>query len=251
MIKIAVCDDHELIRKQLYNHINDYLDARELTANIELFSSGTSLITKIENYEEYDCVFLDIDLNDIINGVEVARIIRQKYKKKTFIIFVTSYDEYKNKVFSLHTFDYINKPFDSKQIYQVLDDLFYWFNDNKSKNCIKMQFKTVNGYISLDINEILYFEYRNRRIDIITNDNVYHMYERMKVLFKSLEKYGFLIPHVSYIINPMHIKFYISADNLIKMTNNNNIPISQLKAKEFRTKYNNFIKENGKLKNGC
>lgn len=250
MISIVVCDDQEIIRNQLKNHISTYIDERKIEVKIDEFSSGIQLLKKIKCGEKYDCIFLDIDLKENINGIDIAKLIRNEYKKKIIIIFVTSYTQYQNRVLSLHTFDYINKPFKSAQIYKVLDDFFYWVYEEKKQEKLKIQFKTINGIVSLDIEEILYFEYSHRRINIVTESTVYYMYESMKRLSIKLEQYLFIMPHTSFLINPKYIKLYSRSNNVIVMMNGASIPISQLKIKDFRMKYNKFLKTKGMLVNG-
>ncbi len=247
MLNIAICDDDLLTRTQLYNIICDYLDIKYISVAIDCYSSGINFLKKLDDGINYSCIFLDIDLKEDLNGVDIARLIRTHYKQKMIIVFVTSFTEYRNRVFSLHTFDYIDKPFKNKQIYNVLDDLFFWLNE-ESVFEEKLQFKTIDGLISFKKSQILFFEFLDRRVNIVTKTDTYYMYQTMKNTYKYVESYGFSIPHSSYIINLESIKVFLKIDNKVIMINNAVIPVSQLKKNKFSMNYLNFIKEKGMLR---
>ncbi len=238
-IKIAICDDEKLIHKQLGNAISMYMSSRNLDYDIFYFSQGIDLL-EICNQIDFAFIFLDIDLGHY-NGVDIAKSIRQRQHKPVNIVFVTNFPEYQTKVISIHIFDYLIKPIQNTQIYNVLDDLMFWYNKEGKKQKERIVFKTINGLVTIYIEEILYFEYNSRRIDIVTKEHTYHMYGKIKDLYKEMEKYNFAFPHAAYIINMREIKQYFKTENKLIMTNNEEIPISQLRSKELKKKYVNFI----------
>ena len=239
MLKIGICDDDELTRKQLNNIISDYLNSRKYTYQLFSYSTGSDLLNNCKNID-FSFVFLDIDLGKE-NGVETAKAIRKIQNKPINIVFVTSYPEYQTKVLSIHTFDYIIKPIINSQIYDVLDDLLFWQNMDMSQEKERIRFKTIQGLVTLYIDEILYFEYKNRRIDIITAKTIYHMYDKIKNIAALMKEYDFISPHAAYVINMKEIKQYLNSQNIIIMTNEYSIPISQLRAKMFRKEYIAYI----------
>lgn len=239
MIKIAICDDEELPRKQLGNLVSEYCSRRKIENKIFYFSTGYDLLEKNLD-DNFSFIFLDIDLGEK-NGVEIAKKIRNMQITQPNIVFVTGYEEFMNKVLSIHTFDYILKPIDKNRVTSVLDDLVFWYNSDKNKTREKMRFKTIDGVVTLYLDEILYFEYKNRRIDIITLNNIYHMYSKMKDIAKLLKKFNFCVPHAAYVVNLAEIDRYMKNDNQIFMSNNEPIPISQLKARQFKKEYIHFL----------
>lgn len=245
MIKLAICDDELHTRNQILNIIENYIEKRKIKVEICLYSSGESLLNDLNEGKVFSCLFLDIDLNESINGLEVASKIRETYQNKMFIVFVTSFTEYQSQVFSLHTFDYVTKPFKNNSITKILDDFFFWYNEQENTELIKLSFKTIDGIISINKDDIIYFEYFNRRINIITKDGMYHMYGKMKDIAKKLRNYDFVMPHASYIVNINEIKIFSKPNYSITMTDNNKIPISQLKIKSFNDDYMNFLRDKG------
>lgn len=238
-IKIAICDDEEIIRKQISNTIIEYFSLKNIEIELFEYSDGCSLLKDCNQFI-FSFIFLDIDLGEH-NGVEIAKTIRKIQVNPVNIVFVTSYAEYQTKVLSIHTFDYLLKPIDKKAIYKVLDDLMFWYNSEKSSSKERVTFKAINGFITVYIDDLLYFEYNNRRVDIVTKNQTYHMYDKIKSIVLKMNRYDFVSPHAAYVINMKGVSQYIKSENKIIMTNGKNIPISQLKTKKFKEEYMNYI----------
>ena len=239
MLKIGICDDDQLIQKQIGNLISNYFYNKQYKFDLYFYSTGMDLLNTC-NTIDFSFIFLDIDLGKE-NGVEVAKSIRKIQNSPINIVFVTSYSEYQTKVFSIHTFDYLIKPIINSQVYKVLDDLLFWHNSDINNIKERIRFKTIHGLITICIDEILYFEYKNRRIDIVTRNTVYHMYDKIKNIAVLMDKYDFVSPHAAYVINMKEISQYLKSENTIIMTDGNKIPISQLKSKMFKNKYIAYI----------
>lgn len=205
------------------------------------YVSGIDLLESSKKID-FSFIFLDIDLGEY-NGVEIAKIIRKKQNKPVNIIFVTNCVEFQTKVISIHIFDYLIKPVCNDKLYKVLDDLMFWYNKEGSKQRERVRFKTIDGLITIAVDDIIYFEYNNRRIDIITVDEVYHMYGKIKDIDKKMERYNFISPHAAYVINMKEINKFLKSENKLIMSNEENIAISQLRSKKFRVKYMDFINE--------
>lgn len=239
MLNIGVCDDDLLIQKQIGNAISNYLSNKNYKYNLYYYSTGIDLLKACDNIN-FSFIFLDIDLGNE-NGVEIAKSIRKIQNKPINIVFATSYPEYQTKVLSIHTFDYLIKPIVNSQIYKTLDDLLFWHNTNTSQEKERIRFKTIHGLITLCIDEILYFEYVNRRLNIVTKNTVYHMYDKVKNIATLMSKYDFVSPHSAYVINMKEINKYLKSENMLIMSNGNKIPISQLRTKTFRKQYMDYI----------
>lgn len=238
-LKIAICDDEEIIRKQLGNVMSDYLSVRNIKFKIYYYISGMDLLDANSDIV-FSFIFLDIDLGKY-NGVEIAKSIRNKQRKPVNIIFVTSYIEYQTKVISIHTFDYLIKPIKNDILYKVLDDLLFWYNEEGSKLKDRVRFKTISGIITVYVEDILYFEYNNRRIDIVTKNAVYHMYGKIKDLNKEMKKYGFVSPHAAYVVNMTEVSQFLKSKNKLIMSDEKIIPISQLRLKQFADAYLRYV----------
>ena len=82
VLKIAVCDDKEKWQNNVVRLLNK-IDSRH---KVEAFVNGTDLLN---SKTRFDIIYLDIQMPEI-NGIEVARKIRQR-DKDVILIFLTNY----------------------------------------------------------------------------------------------------------------------------------------------------------------
>ena len=107
MFKIAVCDDEEIFRKNIYKIIMKYMDENGCPCEIDEFASGREFISLGINMAKYDIVFLDINMDEI-DGMETAQEIR-KVSNDIFIVFVTAFISYAVEGYSVNAIRYILK----------------------------------------------------------------------------------------------------------------------------------------------
>ena len=242
MINIAICDDMLLHQNHLQDMIVEYFQDKSQRYAIYTYSSGQQLLKDV-GITDFHFIFLDIDLGSDF-GVDIAKSLRLKEKKASQIVFVTSHPDYKSEVISIHTFDYLVKPIQKDKLFQVIDDLIFFLFPI---NCPVVSFKTIEGVVSLKIDDIIAFEYRNRKIHIITTNHAYEMYDKVKTVLSKMSVYDFISPHNAYIINLNHIKLFQKSLYQLTMSNELIVPISQLKTKEFRQAYFDFLSHKGRI----
>lgn len=236
MLSIYICDDEEIIRKQIENDVKCYFMDYPSEYEITLFDNGRSLLRKIRE-GKFDVLFLDIDLGDS-HGIKIAKIIRQ-INKKVKIIFITSYKNYKSEAFSVRAFGYIDKPATREQIYKQLRDIQKYA---EAENMVKfLKFETLNGVLNIEIKDIIYFENSNRKIKIVTFNNVFYMKQKISTLTIELEKFNFYCPHVSFLVN---LDYVVDIKNyIVYLINDIQIPLSQRKAAAFQKAMNNYFEQ--------
>ncbi len=238
MLRIGICDDQKEIIDEIERIVSDYLNDKHIIFSIIKFYSGGQLKNEML-YKKVDCLFLDIDLGED-NGVTIAQQIREDVYDKMTIIFVTGDSSYQTKVLPLHTFDYILKPFKKADIEKTLSDYLKW-NKDKIMKKIVFNLKTKNGNEVIVEDDIIYIEYINRKIVVNTTNNYYEINMTLKAFYEMLSYEKFFIPHNAFIINVEKVKSFKSSLFNIVMINDKNIPISQKRLKEFKSKYNDYI----------
>jgi len=107
---------------------------------------------------------------------------------------------------------------------------------------LAVEFLTDKGLKSIAVSKILYFEYINRKIRIKTQSNEYYCDDTLRNIVSLVGSYGFLQPHKSFIVNLKNITRIKNYS--VSMSDGSIIPLSQKKSKEFRAKYNEYMKEN-------
>lgn len=228
MFKVAVCDDEKLIVQQ----ITDYIKSFRMLCLVDAYESGEGLI---RGHKEYDVIFLDIDMKGI-NGIKTAQKVRS-YDKKVKIIYVTGYDDYRNYAFSVHAFAYLLKPVSRENIHRQLEEVLAYTADEEPEQMLR--FETEDGVHEVNVKDIYYFEYADRKIHMRTKAGVLRMHGSITAMAVKMESYGFYMPHKSFSVNLFYVKNIKGYD--IHMMDGSLIPLSQKKSVEFREKLSHYM----------
>lgn len=228
MYKIAVCDDEEAVSAQVKELITEW----NPSVDVVCFSSGEELL---ENYQSYEAVFLDIDMAGM-NGIETGKAIR-KMDKDTKIVYLTAYRDYVSGAFGVHAFQYLLKPVNKKAIWNVLEEIFRYTKSAEKK--IILDFHTVDGSLCLPVERIYFFEYENRKIRIVTDEEQYYMADKIGNVAKRMAEFGFSMPHQSFVVNMFHVKNV--KNQQIFLDNGMDIPLSQKKQKIWKQELMEYL----------
>ena len=228
MYKIAVCDDEEAVSAQVKELITEW----NPSVDVVCFLSGEALL---ENYQSYEAVFLDIDMAGM-NGIETGKAIR-KMDKDTKIVYLTAYRDYVSGAFGVHAFQYLLKPVNKKAIWNVLEEIFRYTKAAEKK--IILDFHTVDGSLCLPVERIYFFEYENRKIRIVTDEEQYYMADKIGNVAKRMAEFGFSMPHQSFVVNMFHVKNV--KNQQIFLDNGMEIPLSQKKQKIWKQELMEYL----------
>lgn len=231
MIKIGICDDDKNIVSKIKTYIDEYPKEAFI---INTYNSGEELLNL---NEKFDVIFLDIDMVGI-DGIETAKRLRI-YDKDVKIIYVTSYSDYRNLAFKVHAFSYLNKPINKEEIFNELDEIILYSNNNKEEELLL--FDTNEGIIRIKPSDIYYFEYIDRKVKIKAVNKTYIIKEKITNIAKKMESYDFVMPHKSFTVNLYHIKSIKAYD--IYIVDGSIIPLSQKKSVAFRESLNDFLEK--------
>lgn len=232
MIKIAVCDDEESIRKKLILIVKECFEEMNRPVWVAEFRSGLGLL---KSHIRFDIIFLDVEMPKL-DGIETAAQLR-KCDVNSKIIYVTNYGNYKGKALKVHAFDYISKPVREKEILEVLAEAIRYLDQASEKR--RYAFETKEGIITLELDDIYSFEYLSRKVIINSSQGKYEATYSLKELLGKFRKYNFASPHKSFIVNLLHVKFIKSFE--VFMENGEKIPLAQKRAVEFKAEFNDFL----------
>ena len=235
MLNIFLCDDEKKITDQLSKYIDDYYSNTSIEYKVNICNSGLELKELIEQRKNMDILFLDIDLKDS-NGITLARKIRT-IDKKVKIIFISNHKNFKSAAFSVRAFGYVDKPTNKEQIHQHLEDIK---NYSKAEtDDIILKFETMEGFININIKDIIYFESSNRKIYIHTFSNTYKMNQQISKLYTNMSPYNFERPHSSFLVN---LDYVIGIKNyIVYMVKDIEIPLSQRKSTKFHQAVDHYL----------
>jgi Response regulator of the LytR/AlgR family len=228
-LKIAVCDDEPQMANVIGEYVREYF-LEECT--LDFFYSGHEFLS---SDKEYTIVFMDIELEDS-NGIDIAEYIKKK-NKNTFIIFITNFSGYCKQAISVHAFEYLLKPIKRTELFSILDELKEYLHEKFTIKTVRL--KTEKGILQVPINQIIYFEYIERKVRMFLNDEKMFINYTLTQIYNLLIKDDFAMPHRAYIVNLCKIRLIRKFD--IFLENGGVIPLAQKKASNFKKHFEIYL----------
>lgn len=229
MLKIAICEDEIEQQKILKQYLEQILNQISNKYEILFFNSGEALF---KNYpENIDIFLLDIQMDEL-NGMEVAKRIRQIDKKEVEIIFTTSLIEYIQEGYEVRAYRYLLKPIQLENLKKHIISCVEEVNKNKSSYIVVNE---KNDAYKLKISDITYIEIQKREMTIHTINKNYIINSSMSKMENELSKYNFYRCHKSFMINIdfiKNIKQYVAI-----LDNKEEVPISRYKFKDTKSRF--------------
>ncbi|MBS6023427.1 MAG: response regulator transcription factor [Paeniclostridium sordellii] len=233
MLNIVICEDEIEQQEILKDYLEQILNEINRKYEILIFNSGEALFN---NYpENIDIFLLDIQM-DGLNGMEVARKIRQIDKKEVEIIFTTSLIEYIQEGYEVRAYRYLLKPIKLEDLKKHIILCIEELTKNK-ESYIAVNEK--NNTCKVKISEITYIEIQKREMTIHTINEDYTINSSMSKLENELSKYNFYRCHKSFMVNIdfiKNIKQYIAI-----LDNKEEVPISRYRFKETKYRFLSYL----------
>lgn len=235
-MRIAVCDDNREMLMILKSTLNTLFGQYTADFQIVCFISGKALL-EAHNKNNFDIVFLDIDMPDV-TGFDVAKAIRDEFSK-CYIIFITSHSELVYDSFDFQPFDFIRKNSkDSmvKSLNHVVKKLMFHSKQNET---FAFEDEFSRSHI-VPIRNIIYLESEKHYINfyVSSQDTPFRMRATIKDCEDKFEKYDFIRIHKSYIVNLRYVEFIDkSNDEVALKTVNKKLPMSRNLKKEVTEKH--------------
>lgn len=161
MIKFALCDDNSQLLSKLKEMLEIIFLRSDFDAEIVFSTTSAQNLVTFLNTNDVNVLFLDIDLNSQLNGIDIAKEIR-KHNKSIYIIFITGHFEYIISAFECKTFDFIQKPFSFSKLETTIQRLFEDINSNTQKfirlnSSYRLVSQDLINYIQKDKMKAIYF----------------------------------------------------------------------------------------------
>ena len=201
MLQIAICDDEKYYREEIRRLVEDWLEEKGMEYAIHLFASGEEFLIQNENLVRYDCIFMDINMNEI-DGIEAAMQIRS-YHSKTQIVFVNAFIQYVLEGYKVDAVRYIMKDTLKTAVPECMDAVW------KRLKLAQVTFHFVEGEKTLYTDNILYVESRRHKSIfhyMESSMTEYQIYSKLDEIEQKLYEHGFLRIHKSYLVNMKHMQ---------------------------------------------
>lgn len=120
-MQIVVCEDEQLYQRSIDSKIEQWkLLSEYADVKTKFFSSSEDFMEQWEKGLDADIIFLDILFHHEMNGMTVAKKIRET-DQSVPIVFITNSEAYVKEGYQVHAFRYLNKPVCYEDIAQCLD----------------------------------------------------------------------------------------------------------------------------------
>lgn len=207
-IKAIIVDDEYPARVLVRSLAEKYADIIEIISEAK---NGKEAVNQI-NETGADLIFLDINMPDL-NGFELLSKIRHQ----PFIVFTTAYEQYAIKAFETNAIDYLLKPIDEKRFALCIQKLQHFIKARKHselshlKNVLQelqqtkkptaIPVKTGDKFILIRLDNVSYFEAKEKYVFIVTDDNKKHLSDTRLSEFEEMLPSNFIRIQKSFIIN--------------------------------------------------
>ena len=229
-MNIAVCDNEPLVCQE----IKQGLSASSINIDCQIFEyhSGKALLDSGINF---DMVFLDIELKESLDGLEIAQLMK-KQNPDLILIFISAYSKYVSSAFYLDTFHFLLKPIEPALLQQEFRRGLKKYQSLYSKFLISYNHEKV----ALDIKDIIYLESQKRKLFIkLTGENAYETYGKISSQEELCNMHGFIRIHRSYLVNP-HFIARFERQNVI-LTTKEALPVSRKYHKAAKEKFLSYL----------
>ena len=233
-MKIAICDDNELILKELEKQLLE-IDPSNI---VSTFSDLDLLFLSLET-ADYDVLLLDIDWKRERTGLDAAETLYQNYPNLP-IIYVTAYTEqFVQQVFlrQSNLCGYLMKPVDRDLLIANLKKA----EEMKERDAQEGVLICTDGeLVAVPLRDILYIESKGHHIKVCTAERSLITYEKLGKIEEKLGR-GFVRCHKSFLVNMVHIRSFRTSE--VQLQNSELIPVSRSRAAAAKEAYIAYIGE--------
>lgn len=236
MIKVAVCDDENVIAAQMESIILDLCFRENIPVDIDVFYNGESLEKEIWKGTKYDLIYLDIQMENG-DGITTAQNVR-KTDENVLLIYVSGFDKYIMELFRLDVFAFIKKPIETEQF----ENIFLEANRKICNQKFYFPFHYKNQESKIPCIDIMYFESQARKISIhVKNGDVEIFNGKLSEVeeWVARGKIPFLRIHQSYLVNYHHIKSRSKKE--VTLIDGTKLPVSEDRQKIFGMQYSRLL----------
>ena len=227
MYHIGICDDGINICTSIENMLLQCGAEKNIQLDINIWYTGEGLKDYLERGNHLDILFLDIELFRM-TVIEVGDYIRNRLDDMGMqIIYISGKASYAQQLFRTQPLDFLVKPISQNRIRDVLETAVRVL---KKKN-ERFEFRQGKDYYYVPMGDIVYFGSEGRKVKIVTMNDTYEFYGRLKEIAKRLSE-DFIVIHQSYIVSEEYIFRYTY--EMVELTDGTILTISPANRKQVR-----------------
>lgn len=246
-MRVAICEDDQYHRELMFTSINNFALFHEPSIEIVFCSNNPNQLLQIMQSKQIDCFILDIELNEVINGMDVAIAIREN-DPLAQIIFVTTHANQSGLTFTykLAALDFIVKESAEQIKEKVIEAIKSAFTKYQKIGQLDQtkwfQIKVGEKVKNINLQDIYFIETspQPHKLELYEKNGCHVFYSTMK----ELDCLGdnFFRCHKSHLINLNHVVEVNMKERFVVMKNNAKCPVSFRLMRELKKRLTNINK---------
>ena len=226
-MRIALCDDEPQETEQLSRMIEDYALKRNYDIRCDRFAEGRALLRE----DRYDLYFLDFRMDEM-DGIAVAKALKEKFGNAVTICYLTSYDAAAAQIINqgIHADGFLKKPADREELEEKLDRFY------RTSYFDRFELRKGKSFRTLYAQDIIYIEANDKQVLIHTWDDTESYNYLMSEIEKLLPKKLFFRIQRSFVVNLQYVYSYDAKS--VTMRNGDTL---SLKSKDFQKAYHEYM----------
>jgi two-component system response regulator AgrA len=186
------------------------------------------------NKSRNNIYLLDVNVQCKITGIDVAGMIR-KQEAQAYLVFISAYPEFVMPSLKTKVFDYLIKPVSTVLLEACILSVIRDFRTlNKDKQVQTLNITSGFKEYHIPLEEIVYFEKYGHVLIVHTVTARIEGTESLESIEQKLDQYSFYRNHKSYIVNISYISGIDYTNNMIRLKNGEECPVSKRHKKELK-----------------
>lgn len=117
MYRIAICDDDLVFGSLLEQYLQNFAKTRKIPIDVLVFARGEEYLEFLIEELPVDLIFLDIQFEKGLDGVQIGKELRADIKNEmTQIIYISGIESYAMQLFQNRPMDFLVKPVKQERV---------------------------------------------------------------------------------------------------------------------------------------
>lgn len=245
-MQVIVCEDERIYQKFMQEKIAQWIQkTHHEDVRVTFFNSSEDLLECWQKGIKVDILFLDILFRNEMNGMEVAKQIRET-DSVIPIVFVTNSEAFLKDGYVVRALRYLSKPICYEDMALCLDVAYKQYTLAHNEYLI---LSDVGRRLALRHDEILFVEaqYPYTLIHMLEQKEPIKIRCRFLDLVPKLPEELFISCHRSYLVNIVHVRAV--KQNIIMLSTGQELPLSRSFAEHLNDAFDSYYQEGG-IENG-
>lgn len=228
-MRIAICDDNEMVAKEMSVLIQKFNREKALEDDITYFVRPSRLYEYMEK-NLVDIIFMDLEFMDLEeDGIAWSRKIKKKWPNVVLII-LTAYEKRYKEGYEVKAFRFMTKPILEKELFDNLESGMEELSLVETVSLIRRGIPHV-----IRIQDICYLAAHSGGSELWSKTDTFYCEESLLQWERKLPTEVFFRCHHKYLVNLMCV-VRMETQKLI-LVNGEQIPVSRRRWKAFQIAY--------------